>query len=286
MNKNIELLYEYTSDDLRLQGVHYNSEEKNVCVVCIHGQGENIIENYFAHVWGESLQKNNIGFLYGHNRGHSHINDISTKDGNLKRVGAAFEIFEESIYDVELWINKAKELGYKKIILLGHSLGCNKAIYYLYKKGNVVDGLVLASPPDMVGLTKLEEPNYNELVKEAKINIENSNPKKLLNELLGGYSYVSSESFLNFYIEGNNIDNLPIERNPERFEQLENINIPVLIFAGEKESRTYLKIELLKEKFINNKNIEIEFIKNSGHTYKNCEMQVITLINEWINKNI
>jgi len=27
--------------------------------------------------------------------------------------GTAYELFEESIYDVDLWIKKAKELGYK-----------------------------------------------------------------------------------------------------------------------------------------------------------------------------
>lgn len=284
MKKTIELIYDYTKDNLKLMGVHWDSFTRDTCVVCIHGQGGNIIENYFANVWGDKLLKNNIGFIYGHNRGHSHINDIISKDNNLKRVGSTFEIFEESLYDVELWVNKAKKLGYKKIILLGHSLGCNKAIYYLYKKGNVVDGLVLASPPDMVGITILEEPNYNNLVKEAKTNVENDEPKKLLKELLGEYSYVSSESFLNFYIEGNNIDNLPIERNPKVFEQLKNIDMPVLIFAGEKEYKTYLKIELLKNKFKNKNKVDIKFIKDSGHTYNGVEEEVINLIIKWIVK--
>lgn len=281
---NINFIYGTTEDNLKLNGVYWNSDLKDVCVVCIHGQGGNIIENYFAHVWGNKLQENNIGFIYGHNRGYSHMNDIYTTDGELKRFGATFEIFEDSLYDVDLWIKKAKELGYKKIILLGHSLGCNKSIYYLYKKGNVVDGLVLASPPDMVGLTKLEEENYKYLVKEATDNIANGNPRKLLNELLDDYSYTSSENFLSFYVEGNNIDNLPIERNPDVFEQLKEISVPVLAFSGSNEINTYSKIDILKDKFINSNDVTVGFIEDSGHTYINKELEVINLILEWVKK--
>jgi len=214
----LEFIYDFTEDGLKLQAVHWQGNNKKMCVVCIHGQGGNIIESYFATVWGDVLSKNNIGFIYGHNRGHSHMNDILMKDGQFKRAGATFEIFEESSYDVDLWVRKAKKLGYEKIILLGYSLGCNKSIYYLSKKGNVVDGVILASPPDMVGITLLEEPMYGELVKEARTNIEQGEPRKLLNDLLDGWSYTSSENFINFYTVGNDIDNLPIERNPEHFE--------------------------------------------------------------------
>lgn len=281
----MEMLYDYTKDGLRLACIHWDSKIKDTCIVFIHGQGGNVIENYFAHIWGRIFNENNIGFIYGHNRGYNHINDIITKDNDLKRCGATFEIFEESIYDVELWLNKAYELGYKKVILMGHSLGCNKIIYYIYKNNPKIDGVILASPPDMVGLTLIEEPTYNDLIKEAKENIDSGNPRKLLDELLDGYSYTSSENFLNLYIEGNNIDNIPIERNPKHFEQLESIEVKTLAFSGSNETGPYSKIALLKEKALNCPDFAISFIEGSGHTYNNHEEDVANLIVEWLNKN-
>lgn len=278
----MNFIYDYTEDGLRLQATHWSAQNKDICVICIHGQSRNIIEDYFATIWGNVLSKNGIGFIYGHNRGYSHINDIITNNGDFKRIGATFEIFEESFYDVDLWIKKAQEIGYKKFILLGHSLGCNKVVYYLSKKGNIVDGVILASPPDMVGITLLEEAYFDDLVKEAKYNIDNNEPRKLLKELLGEYSYVSSESFLNFYTEGNDIDNFPIERNPEHFEQLEQINVPILAFSGSEEYPTYLKLGVLKNKALSCPDFEIKTIDGSGHIYIDHEEEVANVILNWI----
>jgi len=41
------------------------------------------------------------------------------KDGSLKRCGCMYEIFEESIYDIDLAIETAKDKGYKKLFYLG-----------------------------------------------------------------------------------------------------------------------------------------------------------------------
>ncbi|MFH1522693.1 MAG: alpha/beta fold hydrolase [Patescibacteria group bacterium] len=176
---SVELLHGKTKDDLNLQGFHWGSSSKETCIIFMHGMSGNIIENYIAEVLGKELADNNFGYIYGHNRGYGHINDIKTseiqEDGGNKtrRIGAFYEKFEECIYDIDLWIDEAKKLGYKKIILMGHSLGCNKVIHHQsLNKNNDVTKVILASPPDMVGLAKLEkyQPNYSELLQEAKNN--------------------------------------------------------------------------------------------------------------------
>ena len=120
----------YTTDGLRLPLVHFESSDKDICVIFIHGMCQTILDNYFAIVCGETLANNNIGFLYEHNRGHSIENDILMKDGSYKRYGCMYEIFEDCIIDIDLAIQKAKDLGYKRFILMGHSYGCNKLIFY------------------------------------------------------------------------------------------------------------------------------------------------------------
>ncbi len=198
MNK-IEFINDsHTIDGLRLPMVHFESKEKDICVIFIHGMCGNIIDNYFSTVWGDILSENNIGFIYEHNRGHSIENDILMKDGSLKRCGTMYEIFEDCIYDIDLAINKAKEFGYKRIVLLGHSYGCNKVIYYYYKKHPSILGIVLASAPDMFGShIEAQKEEYEDLIKEAKENIDNENSNKLLHKMIEGYMYMSSGTYYN-----------------------------------------------------------------------------------------
>lgn len=282
---NIEFLSnEYTSDGLKLPMVHFESSKKDVCVICIHGMCGTIVDNYFASVWGKILAKNNIGFIYEHNRGHSIENDIVMKDGSFKRYGCMYEIFEESIYDIDLVLEVAKRCGYKRIILLGHSYGCNKVIYYYYKKHPEIIGIILASAPDMVGIHLKDEPDYKDLLIEAKQNIDNKEEDKLLHKMVEEYIYMSSKTYYNWYNENTNLDNLPILRNPKVWEQFASLDVPILTFSGALEGSHYLKLDLLKEKAINCCDFEYKIIDGTGHTYSNKEDEIGNLILDWVKR--
>jgi len=282
---NIEFISDkYTLDGLKLPMVHFESDNKDICVICIHGMCGSIIDNYFATVWGKELSKNNIGFIYEHNRGHSIENDIVMKDGTYKRCGCMYEIFEESIYDIDLAIKTSLEKGYKRIILLGHSYGCNKVIYYYYKKHPNILGIVLASAPDMIGSHIMNQEDYEELLKEAKENIDNGEPNKLLHKMVEDYMYMSSQTYYNWYNLNSNLNNIPVIKNDNHWEQLESVDVPILTFSGSNEEDYYLHLDLLKEKAINCNNFEYKIIENTSHTYPSKENEIAHLILNWINK--
>ncbi len=272
----------YTEDGLKLPMVHFNIKEKDICVIFIHGMCQTIIDNYFTTVWGNILVENNIGFLYEHNRGHSIENDIVMKDGSFKRCGCMYEIFEDSIYDIDLAINKAQELGYKRFILMGHSYGCNKLIYYYYKKKPNVLGLILASAPDMVGLQLYRQNDYKELIQEAKENIDNRESTKILSNLIEDYMYMSSQTYYNWFHDDSNLDNLPVMNNSENWYQFETIDIPVLTFSGSNETDNYLHLDLLKEKAKSCNDFEYKYINNTDHFYNGKELEIGNIILNWI----
>ncbi len=272
----------YTEDGLKLPMVHFNSKEKDICVIFIHGMCQTIIDNYFATVCGNVLSENNIGFFYEHNRGHSIENDIVMKDGSFKRCGCMYEIFEDSIYDIDLAINKAQELGYKRFILMGHSYGCNKLIYYYYKKKPNILGLILASAPDMVGLQLLRQKDYKELLQEAKGNIDNGNPTKILSNLIEDYMYMSSGTYYNWFHENSNLDNLPVMNNSKNWYQFETIDVPILIFSGSNETDNYLHLDLLKEKAKSCNDFEYKYINDTDHFYNEKELEIGNIILNWI----
>ncbi len=280
---NIEFINNaYTEDGLKLPMVHFSSKEKDICVIFIHGMCQTIINNYFATVWGNVLSENNIGFLYEHNRGHSIENDITMKDGTFKRCGCMYELFEDCIYDIDLALQKAQKLGYKRLILLGHSYGCNKLIYYYYKKRPNILGLILASAPDMVGLHLYRQNDYKELMKEAKENMDNGEPTRILKNLIEDYMYMSSQTYYNWVHANSNLDNLPVMNNSENWYQIETIDIPVLTFSGSNETDNYLHLELLKEKAKNCNDFEYEYINNTDHFYNGKELEIGNIILKWI----
>lgn len=282
---NVEFINdEYTVDGLRLPMVHFNSQEKDICVVFIHGMCQTIIDNYFATVWGNILIENNIGFLYEHNRDHSILNDILMKDGSYTRCGCMYEIFEDSILDIDLAINKAKNLGYKRIILAGHSYGCNKLIYYYYKKRPDILGLILASAPDMVGLHLERQSDYKDLLKEAKDNIDNDSPTKILSNIIEDYMDMSSGTHYNWFRENSNLDNLPVMGNSNNWEQFESIDVPILTFSGSLETDNYLHLDILKYKAKSCRDFEYKIIDNTNHFYINKEQEIGNLILDWIKK--
>lgn len=288
-------LYVRTKDDLRLQGIHYEAENRQTCVLFIHGMSGNSIENYFAHVLGESLSQNGIGFIYSHNRGYNHINDIPTsqkieKGGyKTKRIGAMYEIFTECLLDIDAWMEEVQSLGYKKIILMGHSLGCNKVIHYFSdKKPADVKAVILASPPDMTGLIKLEkyQKNSEELFQEARKNVAEGNPLKILSEKIWDWYNLSSQTFLSLFTENSEVDNLPVLRNPPSFPQLETINVPILSFMGEYDDIAIRTLEedldLIASKTKNCPSFTKKHITGANHTYDGAEETISDVILDWI----
>ena len=76
----MEVINDYTIDGLRLPMIHYESRSKDYCIVFVHGMSGDILINTFAQIWAIQAIKNDIGFLFGHTRGYSYMNDIISFD--------------------------------------------------------------------------------------------------------------------------------------------------------------------------------------------------------------
>lgn len=200
------------------------------------------------------------------------------KDGSFKRYGCMYEIFEECLDDIDLALTIAINKGYKRIFLLGHSYGCNKVIYYYYKKHPNILEIILASAPDMIGIHQELQPDYKELLKEAKQNIDNKEPTKLLHKKIEDYMYMSSQTYYNWYSDNSNLNNLPVISNPIEWTQFASIDKPILTFSGSLEEDYYLHLDLLKEKTKNCRSFQTKIIGNTGHTYNNKELETGKLI--------
>jgi pimeloyl-ACP methyl ester carboxylesterase len=290
----MKIEYVWTEDNLRLMGPHYQG--RDTCVLEVHGMSGNFIENYYANILGEKLAAQGYGFIYGHNRGYCHVNDIPTKPiksedngWHSTRIGETYELFEDSPKDIAAWVAKATELGYKKVILLGHSLGCNKVIYYLNNNpaANII-GVILASPPDMVGLVELEryQPSHRKLLQQARELVAAGKPREVVDGKIWDWYELSAQTYLSLFEQGGAADNLPVLRNPDRFEQIATIKQPILGIMGEHDDIEIrnLKddIELIKSKATGTSNFQIQFIAGANHNYQNRENEFASTVIDWI----
>jgi pimeloyl-ACP methyl ester carboxylesterase len=173
---------------------------------------------------------------------------------------------------------------------MGHSLGCNKAIHYFYKHSpSEINGIILASPPDMVGLAADDDyrvQNYNEVLIEAKKNVKKGKPRKLLSNLIWNWYLLSSQTFLDLSEEDGPADNLPIKRNPEHFRELASINVPILAILGEHDDVVIKSaeedLELLKSKSEKCLSFTKEIIKGANHNYEGREKELGKKIINWV----
>ena len=293
--QQMDLIFTRTSDDLNLPGFYYPVDKKDLCVLFIHGMSGFILENYFGHVLGQELQNNGIGYIFTHNRGYAHINDIRTSEKNAdggyksKRNGAVYERFEGCVPDIEAWLEKGRELGYKHFVIIGHSLGEPKVVHHFYKNNpKDVVGVVLASPGDMVGLVEKPEyqPNYKELLEEARKNIKSGQSEKLLSSKVWNWYVLSSQTFLDLFEENGPADNLPLLRNPYRFPELESINVPMFCIMGENDDiaiRTLeVDMELLKQKAVNTPSFDTYLIPGANHGYDDREKEFTEQVINWV----
>ncbi len=272
------------SQDIILRGCLYDVNGRDTCVLFIPGMAGNIIENKFIQVLGEEFQKHNIGFICAHNQGSFHIVDYPyvNKD-KFPRRGVAFEQFDDCISDISAYMDYIKELGYKQIIIAGHSLGANKVIYYLSKiKSNLVKAYILLSPADMASEVNTIE-NRDELVAEAKANIASGEPDKFLTKLVWDYYVLSSARFIDL-IENKHSHNLPIISNKGSFAELKSIKLPLLAVAGEKDDccsdniENYLSLLIKNTDFIGKYSI----IEGASHTYYQHEQELFNVLYSFV----
>lgn len=262
-----------------LFGCWYGEKFRDTCVIITNGHGGNIFENGFLRTVAGGVEAKGISFIYAHNSGAFQI--INTPSKSKKPSGLTYELFDNCIEDLQAYVDFAKAQGYKKIILGGHSYGCNKVVYYLYKtKCKNVDKFILISPTDTEERVGGEEKSAKELLELTKEYRGN----QILPKMFDGYNFYTAEAFLDF-IENPHNKNLPIYHSKTNFKQLKSIKIPGIFVMGQndpfarRDAKSHLQI-LLENSNQKSKN-KIVVIQDAGHTFKFKEEELSKIICEF-----
>lgn len=282
-----EFVETITKQNIKLFGCLFKKNDNKKCIMYIPGMAGNIFESIFPRKIGEASINRGYDFLFAHNQGSfqvmpfSHLED----NGQFKSVlkGAAFERFEDSFFDIDAWINYIDYLGYEEIIILSHSLGCNKVIYYFSKNINYtkkVSKIILLAPQDNINFSKL--PIHVGLLEEALDNINNGAPLKILSKKFLGFCLMSSETYYQ-EITNKMINNIPYKTKNGDFSFLKSIKKPIYVIIGSidigENGEEYMKLVV-----DNCQNAKYDIIIDANHNFKNAEPKLIELIFKYLDE--
>lgn len=281
---NFEFVETFTEQNIKLFGCLSQKNNKK-CILYIPGLTGNFFESKFPREIGKKCIEKGYDFLFSHNQGSFQIIEFPflREDGKLKSKtkGATYEKFEDCVYDIDAWVEYLDKLGYKEIILLCHSMGCNKIVYYLNQRNNCkISKVILLSPQDNVNFSKLDM--HSGLLEEAEENIKKGEPEKILSKKFLGFCFMSSETYYQ-EITNKNINNIPYKTPNGDFSLLNTIDKPIYIIIGSDDIGENGE-EYMQKVIDNCQNAKYAILADANHNFKNKESELNEMIFDYLDK--
>lgn len=186
--------------------------------------------------------------------------DKRTAGESVKTIDTSKQIyFENFVDDLNACIGKLKELGYKKVVLLGHSQG--SLVGMLSAKGGEVDGLISVSGTAFnIGETMIKQ--YRNALGEEAVQI------KYLQMLMNGEMDEKAEEFDPMFAIRNQRFLIGwMKYNPQ--EILNGLDIPVMILQGKDDLQTSIDdFDALVDAY---PNAQSKLIDNMNHVLKKVD---------------
>jgi pimeloyl-ACP methyl ester carboxylesterase len=282
----------YTADGLELHGLLHEPEQKTDSIlVHVHGMGGNFYENKFLDFIAKELTNSGIAFCTFNNRGCEFLKETyqTQSDGASKivRVGTSYEVFEESVRDIESFTDFASSFGFSNIHLSGHSLGCSKVVYYMIEKNDVrIKSLLLLSPSDMLGLVRGDQDVFTKQISEAEELVAEGKGEQLLSDWLWGEYPISARSYLSLFADDakDAIFNFYDKEDP--LSSLSTITIPVYSAMGRKDDALTIPIEesfaRLKDALVSSAKVKTEILGDANHGYRGHEQELAGAVKDWL----
>ncbi len=275
-----------TPEKIILTGLHLGNPKSQTCYIFIHGLGGNV---FSMRELASLLVSDNSSALLFNNRGHDLICRMKKVDKRKKKGttsflgGAAHEVFTECEDDIEGAVQYAKSQGAKNIVLVGHSTGSQKSIYYLSKRNNQkkIKAVVLLSPlSDFAGIvSQLSVEDYKNLLKISEALVMQGTPHQLLptsiwpqladaQRFLSLATPMSEEEIFSYY-------------DPSKKSVFSSIKTPLLVIFGQKDEyrdRPIKKIVQWFDTHQSSSNYHSEIIPDGNHGFDGNENKVAQII--------
>ncbi|OHB17374.1 MAG: hypothetical protein A2913_00960 [Parcubacteria group bacterium RIFCSPLOWO2_01_FULL_40_65] len=281
-----------TKDGIPLEGLFFRPKKKSgIAAIWLGGLTSRFSKNpERTNILADIFTKNGIGFATFDHRGLGLINSLKVRNGKKEKyiaAGTAFEKFKHSVLDIEAILSFLRKYGYKKIFLLGHSTGANKAAHYIWKKGGRgLAGVGLLGPlSDIPGIKAGLGRKYSAALKTAEKMVKKGKGKELIPFSLVNGAFWSAERFWSIAREGSKEDTFPYYNQKRKFYWAERVRLPVFVVIGEKDQHADRSVKEILEtlkKQIPQKWFSGAIIKDADHGFSGKENILAVKLASWV----
>lgn len=281
----LKKIYFELEDKVELVGLlHKPQNDTNEVVISIHGMQSNCFKKR-EDILATNINEAEIAYFAFNNRGAELMSYTKKTNGSkILNGGSVYEDVQESYYDIKGAINKMIELGYTKIHLQGHSLGCTKIVYSYnrlkkenYKNLSNIKSVILLSLVDIVDLQKydLGIDKYNRML-DLAIEKESRNEEMDLMPFDSFDHPISVKTYLRYFRDNKEVDIIKYWDKNYNFPELNNIQVPLFLRWGQKDLVIQELDELIKflKYKIKNEKLDIAYIKGTDHGYTGKESEL------------
>ena len=141
---------------LYLDGLYFYSPQNHCSVIHVHGSFGNFYSNSFIKIMAKIYNDKGLNFLSFNLTQHDGIAEAVREENRVfswEYVGYSISDYNSCVDDIHGAIDYTKNRGNDVIILQGHSLGCNRILYYVKECGCEYP-VVLLSPTNSLELQK------------------------------------------------------------------------------------------------------------------------------------
>jgi pimeloyl-ACP methyl ester carboxylesterase len=273
MNIETRLLNFKTSDRETLHGLLFTPRERKseLALLLVHGVAMNFYLPPLA-TFGQALADLGHHCFVINTRGHDWI----CRAGNLTKFGgAAYETFENSAKDFDGALDCLGAHGYKRFILVGHSLGCVKSLLYqgARQRSDIVGVISCSCPRQFYSARTEDQPEFEQLMAKAEEIVAQGKGEELIRAWTSGaMGMFSAGTYVNKYGKHEINDVRP---------HAGRLGCPHLVIAGGAEHPFFPRYakELAEA---GGANAICKIVAGSDHFYFGHESEVTEIIADWL----
>lgn len=277
-----EMLRFRAKDGLLLSGLLHKSGKGNkTAIIYIFGMNGDFFTSRRYTELCRASEGSGIDVFMPQHRGMNPVSIFHRASGKSTFIGTALERFTDSVYDIDGDVSALRRRGYRRFILVGHSTGCQKAVYYQYKRKNrSVKGIVLLAPMDDYNIARKELGNrFNAAVRKAKSMVRNGEGNEITPHWISHYS---ARRVLSFFIQGN--AEARIFNYDSSMREFRSIKCPILAVIGSEEPFAVKPVEELMS-ILESKSTSSDFrqmiVGGAGHSFRKKEKILGKQIIKW-----
>ena len=138
---------------LVLDGIVVSPRDPRLAIVHVHGSLGNFYQQPFIRVFANRLASRGVALLSFNLTAHDGLSEGYTPDQRMRYIGGSLSRFETCLDDLDALVHFASSLC-PRIALQGHSLGCDRVLYYVEQRAKPIP-IVLLSPCDSYRLQEV-----------------------------------------------------------------------------------------------------------------------------------